>query len=193
VKKRLGFVSIVGAVLALAPIGSTAPSPGTPKQLLLIRHAEETGRSRDTGLSNRGVARANALPSLFPARLPTPDAIFAARSSKSSTRPLETITKLAGTLGVRVDTRFANTDYAALAKELLTNPAYAGKTILVCWHHGTLPELAAALGVRAPPTKWRDTRFDLVWSISFGPRGAQLEEIPQKLLPGDQTSSSGAR
>ena len=33
-----------------------------------------------------------------------------------------------------------------LAAELLTNPRYASKTVLVCWHHGKIPRLAKALG-----------------------------------------------
>ena len=53
-----------------------------------------------------------------------------------------------------------------LAKEL-HEPRYAGKTILVCWHHGNLPELAGKLGVKEPKN-WKDaTCFNDVQRRSF--------------------------
>ena len=186
----MGILVFLLALLS-APVASrAAPAAGTPKQVLLIRHADETGQRNDAGLSARGDARAAALPTLFPARLPTPQVIFAAKSSKRSRRPVETIAPLAHAVGVPIDERFSDREYAALAKELLSNPAYTGKTIVVCWHHGTMPELAAALGVRSPPARWPKSRYDHVWSITFDANGAHLADLRQQLLPGDEGAPS---
>ena len=34
-------------------------------------------------------------------------------------------------------------DYVALAHLILADPAYAGKTVLICWNHEEIPQLAA--------------------------------------------------
>ena len=119
--------------------------------------------------------------------------IFAAKSSMRSRRPVETIKPLAHALGVPIDERFSDREYAALAKELLSNPEYTGKTIVVCWHHGTMPELVAALGVRSPPARWPKSQYDHVWSITFDANGAHLADLRQQLLPGDEGASSSIR
>ena len=177
------LISTLSTLVAVLLLDATAVA--APKTVLVIRHADETGQPKDVGLSPRGRERASALPTLFHDRLPTPDAIVAARSSKHSQRPMQTIAPLAKSFGLRVDDRFADKEYAALAKELLTNPAYTGKTVVVCWHHGTIPQLASALGVVSPPAKWPGSRYDLVWSITFDATGAHLSQMPQRLLPGD--------
>jgi broad specificity phosphatase PhoE len=166
-----------------------------PRQVLLIRHAEKPANDADFHLSAAGKKRADALPELFrksdgrPDPLPKPDFIFAATNSRHSHRPVETVTPLARSLKLPVDTRFENDDEVRLAKELLTNPRYEGKTVLVCWHHGHLPELARKLGVAKVPEKWKDGVFDQVWVITFDEKGkASLAGQAQKLLAGDAPS-----
>ncbi|HZE74330.1 MAG TPA: hypothetical protein VE091_03410, partial [Gemmatimonadales bacterium] len=58
-------------------------------------------------------------------------------------------------------------DYAALANLILTDSAYAGKTVLICWNHEEIPQLAAALGVTPEPPKWKGRVFDRVYVISY--------------------------
>src|SRR5215218_6807327 len=150
--------------------------PTRPRSILLIRHAEKPADA-DSGLSPVGRKRADALPELFkraadrPDPLPTPDFIFAAQASRHSNRSAETVAPLARALKLEVNTGYANDDYAALAEELYTNPKYAGKTVLICWHHGNLPELAAALGAGGVPDKWKDAVFDRVWVVTFDEKG----------------------
>jgi hypothetical protein len=50
---------------------------------------------------------------------------------------------------VPIDSTFADQDYGALAQALLAAPGYAGKRIVVCWHHGNIPSLMHALGCAA--------------------------------------------
>lgn len=157
-----------------------------PAQILLIRHAEKPdGPSID--LSPQGQERAKALPALFAkGTFPKPDFLFATRKSKHSNRPIETVTPLAAALQLKIDARFADDQYDQLAAELLTNPRYAGKTVLICWHHGKLPELAQALKAADVPDHWKDDVFDKIWVITYENGQGKLKKRNQALLPGDQ-------
>lgn len=189
------------AALAAA---SGCPSPevvgkALPRHVLLIRHAEKPDDERVTGLGPVGKRRAAALPELFrksesrPDPFPTPDFIFAASASKRSDRSAETVAPLARALGLEVDTRFANEQHAELAALLLSDRRYEGKTVLVCWHHGTLPELAEELGASGVPKKWKDPVFNQVWVVSYEGGKAALARRPQSLLPGAPSASLPSR
>ena len=178
----------------LAGCAATDPAGGEktrPREILLIRHAEKPVDPADFGLSPVGRERAAALPSLFDQTrtdpFPVPDVIFAAKRSRRSNRSVETVTPLSEKLGLRIDTRFADDDYPTLAAELRTDPKYAGKTVLVCWHHGNLPELAAALGAAGVPGRWKEGEFGRVWVVGYDARGdgRPLGVRSQRLLPGD--------
>ncbi len=152
---------------------------GRPTSVLLIRHGEET---KGPHLNDQGRARANALPNLFPSRLPAPAALYAAKSTANSLRCLETIEPLAKALKIKVDHSFVDAKYKALAKSILSNDG----VVLVCWKHDGLPALAAALGAKQPPA-WPSKQYDHVWHITYSPDGnATLKDIPQRLLPGDK-------
>jgi hypothetical protein len=164
-----------------------------PRSILLIRHAEKPADVADANLSPAGKKRAEALPELFkttadrPDPLPTPDFVFATKPTKHSNRPVETVAPLAQALKLEVNAGYANDDYAALAEELYTNPKYEGKTVLICWHHGTLPEFAVMLGATGVPDRWKDAVFDRVWVVTFDEKGKAnpLARRAQALLPGD--------
>jgi len=120
-------------------------------------------------------------------RFSTPDFLFATQASKSSDRPVETITPLSAALNLTYDDKHADGDYAKVANDILTNSKYAGKLVLVCWHHGNIPNLATALGVTNPPA-WPGTVFDRVWVISYSEGKASLANDAQMLLYGDSAS-----
>ena len=98
---------------------------------------------------------------------------------------METITPLAKALGLKIDNTFRNEDYAGLARRVLGKPVYAGKTVLICWHHGNIPALAGALGIKDAPAPWPEMQFDRVWRITFADGLPALTDLPQRLLPGD--------
>ena len=173
-----------------------------PRQILIIRHGEKPGDPAnddavsDVNLSTRGYERAGALAPYIPATFGAPDFLFATQASKHSNRPVETITPLAAALNLTIDAKHADDDYPQLADELLSNAKYAGKLVLICWHHGKIPKLTAALGGIPPVAKWPDTVFDLVWQINYTegtttPANIPVPSIPQMLLYGDSSSSSG--
>jgi hypothetical protein len=122
-------------------------------------------------------------------RFPTPDFIFATERSKHSARPVETVTPSSIALNLFINDRFENTDVdiKKMTNAILTEPEFFGKTILICWHHGKIPDVAKALGVSKPP-KWDGKIFDRVWQITFPKGKAVLADLPQMLLYGDSAS-----
>jgi hypothetical protein len=145
-----------------------------PAQIILIRHADQPADPRDPHLAPAGVQRAERLVSFIttdPAmtRFGLPVAVFATRTTKDGNgqRTQETVAPLARALKLPVQTPFLGKNYAALAYLILANPAYAGKTVLICWNHEEIPQLAAALGVTPEPPKWKGSVFDRVYVISY--------------------------
>jgi hypothetical protein len=136
-------------------------------------------------------------------RFPTPDFLFATKPSNSSSRPVETITPLAQALqflnnnpAIKVHHHFKNDTKGinGLKSEILQTPAtYGGQVILICWHHGTIPQLTQAFGVpssQLPWSKWPGTVFDLIFYITWDSGQANLVVDYQQLLYGD-TGQSG--
>jgi hypothetical protein len=213
------MLAAILAVFGLLPVGPwgrggdaagvTAASEAggkPPRHLLLIRHAEKPDDDRDIHLTSRGAARAAALPSLFlipptfptkPAPFPTPDYLFATKESHKSNRPVETVTPLARALGdMHIHKKHADDDFAAVVDHIFGDAKYAGKTVLICWHHGKIRKLALAIVGRARngdklkgrvPKHWGDAVFDRVWQITFdGQDEATFADRPQRLLFGDR-------
>jgi len=162
-----------------------------PAEIILLRHAEKPDHDQDPNLSPRGVQRSLALPALFSTRSEAtnhgaPAAIFAARpvAHAPSRRCLQTIEPTAREFHLSVQTPYPATQFAQLAKELMTDRAYDGRTVIVCWVHDEIPALARALGVRKVPA-WSGRTFDRLWCIDYAGGEAVLKNIPQHLLPGD--------
>lgn len=165
-------------------------------------------------LSIQGTARAAALPALFApadpqlscellrkaqefrgnyrqiplkgkaARFQAPNYIFATQESKHSDRPVETVTPTGTALNLPINDGFRDkdVDIKKMISAILND--YPGKIILICWHHGKIPDVAKALGVPNPP-KWDGKIFDRVWQITFPKGKAKLNDLPQMLLYGD--------
>lgn len=94
---------------------------------------------------------------------------------------METITPLSAALNLTYGDKQADGDYAKVASDILTDPKYAGKVVLVCWHHGNIPNIATAPGVANPPV-WPGSVFDRVWGISYSNGTASLANDAQMLL-----------
>lgn len=183
------------AILLLAfafQLATAQDADKSPAVVYVIRHAEKPAPEENSpDLTAAGFKRAEALPSLFvqmpgaPApRLPKPDAIFATARSQSSNRPVETVTPLAQFLKLPLHHDFDEHATGPLAAELLGGK-YAGKVVLVCWHHGQIPALAAALGVTEAPAAWDAQVFNQIWKITYSAGQAKLTILSENLLPGD--------
>ena len=105
-----------------------------------------------------------------------PVAVFATKTTHDANgqRTQETAAPLAKVLNLPVQTPFLGKDFAALAQQILGDPAFAGKTVVICWNHEVIPELVAALGVSPAPPKWKGSVFDVVYIISYHGNKATL-------------------
>jgi phosphohistidine phosphatase SixA len=181
------------AILVLATVSHHAlraddTSKQGPHIVMIIRHAEkpdQTDGDKDPNLSKQGYERADALAKVIPEHFPKPDFLIATKKSKSSARPIETITPLSKAIHENIESDYKDDDFAQEAHEVLTDPKYAGKVVLIAWHHGKIPELAKALGVKDCPDKWNSKVFDRVWEITYDNGVATWQDLPQKALPGD--------
>lgn len=140
-----------------------------PSLLLVMRHAEKPADPRDPNLTPAGKARAEQLADYIPNHVARPDFIFAAAVSAHSARSVQTMTPLSDATGISIDSTFADQDYSAIAADILTGAAFADKTGVMCWHHGNIPSLMAALG--APPgtypDPWDPAVFNLILAVDF--------------------------
>jgi hypothetical protein len=165
---------------------AAATSQQPPATILIIRHAEKPPEG-DPTLSAEGYARARLLlkdfiPLGVRPCLPTPQYIFAAAPSNHSNRSALTVVPLADALHLQINQDFKDHDYAGLVAELLSG-RYAGKVVLVSWHHGKIPELAAALGATPPYNPWPDDQFDRIWKIDYTNGKATLQDLPYEIPP----------
>ena len=160
--------------------------------IVLIRHAEKPGAG--DALSPAGEARANAYVDYFTHFTVNSNAIhfdylFAAKDSHESKRPRLTIKPLSKALGLGINTDFKDEAYARLADELHSR-RYSNKNILVCWHHGKIPKLLAALGADPlhllPNGKWPEDVFGWVLLLEYDENGHLNAAVKdENLMPGD--------
>jgi hypothetical protein len=148
--------------------------------ILVIRHAEKPAKGNE--LNADGKARAKAYVNYFqnfkvdgePLKL---DYLFAAADSNESHRARLTIEPTSKKLGLAIDRRFENEQFQKLADEILTKPR--GKHILICWHHGEIPQLVRALGADSgqlfPKGKWPDEVYDWVIQLRYDSDGRLVE------------------
>lgn len=158
--------------------------------ILIIRHAEKPVAG--DSLSAEGEARAQAYVRYFqnftvdgqPLKL---DYLFATTDSANSRRPRLTLEPIAKALGIKIDRRFNNSQFQALAQELQNHPP--GTNILICWHHGQIPQLLRALGADPkkllPNAKWPDDEFGWLIQLRYDEKGRLFESkrINENLPP----------
>ncbi len=178
---------------ALVGLMGAAPARATPAQVVMIRHAEKPAKGRD--LDARGEERARALVGFFETnpvvtRYGTPAAIYAAApaDSNDSRRSVETVTPLAKSLGLEIDEDYTKDRVKEMVRNVMANPAYEGRTVLICWEHKRIPGMARQFGWASAPGKWSGKVFDRAWIIDFaGGRAVSFQDVPQRLLPGDSS------
>jgi hypothetical protein len=175
---RKGALFLFSVLAATVPVRSPAQRPA---QIILVRHGEKPADQNNPHLSPAGAQRAEQLVSFIttdPAmtKFGVPVAVFATKTTKhdDGQRTQETVAPLAKKLELTVQIPALGKDYAVAARLILSNPAYTGKTVVICWNHEEIPQLAAALGVTPQPPKWKASVFDLVYVISYHGKKATL-------------------
>jgi hypothetical protein len=152
----------------------------SPNRIVILRHAEKPEDPRDPDLSAAGEVRAAMLATLIPPKFKKPDFLFAATRSTSSNRPYDTLSPLSQKLKMEINDRYADDAFEELAADLLSKSKYGGKLIIICWHHGHIPDLGLALGasmqeLMAAPgmigLHWDPAVFDRFWVFDFSDSG----------------------
>jgi broad specificity phosphatase PhoE len=188
-----GLLAVLIPAAALGELRNDGGSGGLKNAVVLvIRHAEET--ENDGGLSTAGEARAKAYVNYFrnftiDGRPLQPDYMLAAADSRNSLRPRLTLEPSAKEFGLTIDTRFKNKEYLELVDEIRRQPH--GANILICWHHGKIPELLRALGADPKELlsqgKWPRHVFNWLIELRYDEYGNLVESkrVDEKLLPDD--------
>jgi hypothetical protein len=172
---------------------SALPLAAMPARVFLIRHAEKPTEGGNS-LSLKGRERAAAYVPFFleTAELTshgTPAAIYAPTSSQQdeSQRAVETVQGLADKLKISINTKHARDSYKEMVDEIKADPTFKGKTVLICWDHTTIPEIARAFGALQTPARWPQDVYDRIWKLSFNTSGSRpmFQNTPQRLMYGD--------
>lgn len=142
------------------------------KQIIIIRHAEKPDTLTGQHLSNEGYVRAERLVSYLPQAFGTPDYVFAAEGSRRSMRPILTIMPLWKTLSdVPLDISVSDwhTEKVSFQALHLIRNNSGCSNILICWHHGHIPELLKELGVKHHdrPDEWPEDDYSSVYQLVF--------------------------
>lgn len=178
-------------LLSLIIISFTGALDAKPAQVILIRHGEKPPEGEN--LSVKGYERAAALVPFFLKTqnlLPfgSPVAIYATKANKQdkSNRTQQTVAPLAQELNLKVKADYIATEYALAANEIVDNPNFEGKTVLVCWEHHNIPPFIQELGVKAALPKWNGDVYDQLWIVTYKTDGKVEFSIQnQALLYGD--------
>ncbi len=184
------FRAVLGPVLALCLFATASAAPA---EIIFLRHAEKPPSGPT--LNAKGYERANALPPLFASDPRVLEfgkivAIFSAAPAKagSSVRSVETMQPTGKVLGLTLHTAFTKDDLPQLVKAVMGDPAFDGKTVVVCWEHKKIPDILKAFGYATGPTRWDDAVFDRLWILNFtGDKPTRFRDLPEKVLPGDST------
>ncbi|MBD2655152.1 flagellar basal body-associated protein FliL [Synechocystis sp. FACHB-383] len=181
---------------------STPDAMPARSTIVLIRHAEKAKSGH--GLSPAGHDRANAYVqylqnfTTLEGTVIQWDHIFASKKTDESHRPVLTVTPLSAALGIPIHQHYADEDFAKLAKHIREKREdYAGQNILICWHHGTILKLAAALGASpgtlspnsAWPSRWQESVYGWLLEIHYTADGClsldHTRAINEALMPDD--------
>ena len=162
-----------------------------PAEVLIIRHAEKP--EQGPNLSDQGWLRAQKLPVLFHERSEfldngQPTALFAMKPDHvgGSLRAIQTLHYVSEDLNKTIVTNFIRDDYNSLVSDIKINSQYNKKTVLICWEHKVILDIARAFGIKNPPN-WPSSQFDRVWKIKLDQNGeiSSFADLPQRLLTGD--------
>lgn len=137
------------------------------RTVLIMRHAEKPGDPHEADLSPEGQERAKRLPPYLLEIFGKPDFLFASSVSRHSKRPIETLTPLATQCELKIDDSYADQDYGALAHDLRKDQKYTGAVIVICWHHGNIPNMMHALKAVDGdyPDPWDRDVFNLILRV----------------------------
>ena len=166
---------------------------GTPAQVVLIRHAEKLATGGE--VNRQGCERAYLLPNFFlnnpiVEQFGAPVATYAVAPNHaySAVRAIQTIAPTAQALRLQVLDPATRLQYSLIVQQIMSNPNYDGKTVLIAWEHKAIPGLAEAFGatLSSDMKKWPGKVFDEAWILDFaGAPTPSVQIIAEDVLPND--------
>ncbi|KAK0527834.1 hypothetical protein OC842_004743 [Tilletia horrida] len=143
---------------------ASSSSTHRPGRIILIRHGEKQ-KGGGKGLAPKGKLRAQCLKHVFGRGEYKVDYIMAQayKPDGRRSRPYQTVKPLADHLGIHVDLHCEREQADCVARRALA-AVDQGKTVLICWQHKALSDIARAFGVhglRYPPS-----RSDILFQLS---------------------------
>ncbi|MDR3691294.1 MAG: hypothetical protein P4L46_18080 [Fimbriimonas sp.] len=178
------------AIVAAASLAFANPAPQgsglSNATVLIIRHGEKPADG--TGLTPRGKERATAYAKYFQnykvgSSLFHADYLLATADSKKSARERLTLEPLGQSFGLPVESKYKNNQYAQVISDIQARPA--GKSYVICWHHGNIPNLIRSFGVQPeallPSGKWPAAQFGWVIQIKFDAAGKPIRGLTKRV------------
>ena len=87
---------------------------------------------------------------------------------------------------MKINTTFVRDDFQSMVDEIRHKPEYEGHTVLICWEHKVIPEIAHSFETDAAPKTWPDETYDRTWIIKFeAGKKPTFVDLPQRLMYGD--------
>ncbi len=156
----------------------------TPKEIVIVRHADKWAEHSGPALNPTGYARAINFAFYFLQQFGPPDYVVSTSPYKFSSnysrsiREMQTIAPLVNILTTKKTTRdffildpYPPADYRQLAKWLLEKSKFNNQLVLVCWDHRSIPKLAKKLGVKQQLPTWPEGDFDSVYILKYNQSG----------------------
>jgi len=172
--------ALIGIFLSL---GAAAQGIGSRDSLVVVilRHGEKPTKGEN--LNCQGLNRALQLPGLIYRKFGIPSTIYvpapAEGKSTKHARMFETAAPIAIRFNLPVDSRFAEKDSTAIARDILKKKGL----ILVIWEHNRIPPIARALGIKDPGRGWDDGDYDSIWIISYSGGRARIRFDREGIVP----------
>ena len=158
--------------------------------VLIIRHAEKPKTGKH--LTPAGVRRAQAYVAYFKSlridsHLVKLDHLFVAQESKHSDRCRETLLPLSNALHLKIHSTFDLSESQELADKV--RRSYSGETVLICWHHGAIPDLLRAFGANSkallPGGEWPDDVFGWLIVLRYDQNGKVSANVSNERINPD--------
>ncbi len=149
--------------------------------VVIIRHGEKPLKGKN--LNCQGLNRSLKLPAVLYSKFGIPGSIYVPsldnNVSTGHARMFQTVIPLAAKYNLTINSRYAETDSATLAKEIKRKKG----VVLVVWQHSAIPSIVRALGVQGFDMHWDDNDYDSIWIIRFQNGIAKITFDKEGLVP----------
>lgn len=168
----------------LIPILMGSQAFAKPAEIVLIRHAEKPKDGNE--LSEDGQKRAQLLVGFLSQNREInkngPIAVVYAMGQSEVTksiRAIQTVQPFVDATQTPLITEYKKKKYLEMIQNIMNNPEYDHKTVLICWEHKVLNEIAEGFGIDPKPAAWGKDVYNLVWIIDLKHKQPKMKVIPQ--------------